>query len=46
MAVENMESIKTVPLVPTINFYISIAVKKEHYMTTEEEEIMRIMISS
>ncbi|MCB2292366.1 LysR family transcriptional regulator [Clostridium algoriphilum] len=46
MAVENMESIKTVPLVPAINFYISIATKKEHYMTTKEEEIMKIILSS
>jgi DNA-binding transcriptional LysR family regulator len=44
MAVENMESIKTIPLVPTINFYISFAVKREHYMTVVEEKIMEIML--
>ncbi|MBW9152436.1 LysR family transcriptional regulator [Clostridium estertheticum] len=44
MAVENMASIKTVSLVPAINFYISIAVKKEHYMTSIEKEIMGILL--
>lgn len=44
MAVENMLSIKTIHLVPDINFCISIAVKKEHYMTEEEEKIMEIML--
>lgn len=44
MAVENMPSIKIIPLVPSINFCISIAVKKEHYMTEVEEKIMKIMI--
>lgn len=44
MAVKNMASIKTVHLVPAISFYISIAVKKEHYMTSKEEKIMEIML--
>ena len=44
MAVKNMISIKAIPLVPSIHFYISIAVKKEHYMTSVEERIMEIMV--
>ncbi len=44
MAVENMASVKTIHLVPSINFCISIAVKKEHYMTASEEKIMEIML--
>ena len=45
MAVKNMISIKTISLVPAINFYISIAVKKEHYMTSKEKKIMEIMLT-
>ncbi|MBU3181376.1 LysR family transcriptional regulator [Clostridium psychrophilum] len=38
MAVKNMLSIKTISLVPAINFYISIAVRKEQYMTSKEKK--------
>ncbi len=44
MAVKNMSSIKAIPIVPAINFCISVAVKKEHYMTALEKKIMEIMI--
>ncbi|MGL5614656.1 MAG: LysR family transcriptional regulator [Sarcina sp.] len=43
MSVEDMEDIKTVELDDEVNFYISIAVKKGHYLTEEEHFIMEII---
>lgn len=40
MAVEEMAGIETVPLKKPIDFYISIAAKKEHYLTEIEKEII------
>lgn len=45
MAVQNMNSIKTLPLTKPISFYISLALKKGHYMTLREEKIKEIILS-
>ncbi|MGL4740033.1 MAG: LysR family transcriptional regulator [Sarcina sp.] len=43
MSVEDMDGIKIVELDDEINFYISIAVKKGHYLTKEENFIIDII---
>ncbi|WP_234122867.1 LysR family transcriptional regulator [Clostridium hydrogenum] len=45
MAVKNMPTIKTVPLAEPINFYISLAIKKEHYMTPIEQKIKKVLLN-
>lgn len=45
MAVRSMKSIKTIPLTESINFYISLASKKGHFMTPTEKKIRDIMLS-
>lgn len=45
MAVKNIESIKKVPLKESILFYISLAIKKNHYMTSDEYKIKDVLLS-
>lgn len=40
MAVKQMPNLKIVPLIPNIEFIISVAFKKEHYLSTKEKEIV------
>ncbi|KHD36326.1 LysR family transcriptional regulator [Clostridium acetobutylicum] len=43
MAVKNMDTIKAIPLLEPILFYISIVIKKDHYMTLHEKKIKSIL---
>lgn len=45
MAVKNMDSIVTIPLKNAIKFYISFAIKKDHYMTEDENVIKDVLFS-
>lgn len=45
MAVKNIDSIKKVPLKEPILFYISLAIKKNHYMTSDENKIKEVLLS-
>lgn len=45
MAVNNMKAIKTIPLLKPIKFYISFALKKDHYLTFNEEKIKEIILN-
>lgn len=44
MAVKNFDSIKRVPLNEPILFYISLVVKKNHYMTLDENKIKNVLL--
>lgn len=44
MAVEKMQDISTIELENKIYFYISIATKKEHYLTKIEKDIIKIIV--
>lgn len=44
MAVKNMTSIKTIPLTKPITFYISLAIKKDHYMSPVEQKIKEVLL--
>ncbi|URZ16475.1 LysR family transcriptional regulator [Clostridium felsineum] len=43
MAVKNMDTIKAIPLSTEILFYISIVIKKNHYMTLQEKNIKAVL---
>lgn len=45
MAVKNMDNIKMIPLKQPILFYISLAIKKNHYMTSDENKIRDVLLS-
>lgn len=45
MAVKNMPGIKTIPLKKCVPFYISLALKKDHYITKKEKEIRDLIIN-
>lgn len=44
MAVKNFDSIKRVPLSEPILFYISLVLKKNHYMTSDENKIKNVLL--
>lgn len=44
MAVKNFDSIKRVPLSEPILFYISLVIKKNHYMTLDENKIKDVLL--
>jgi len=44
MAVKNVDSIKKVPLSEPILFYISLVIKKNHYMTLDENKIEDVLL--
>lgn len=44
MAVKKMPGIKVIPLKEPVPFYISLALKKDHYMTKKEKEIRDLII--
>lgn len=44
MAVKNFDSIKKVPLNEPILFYISLVIKKNHYMTLDENKIKNVLL--
>lgn len=46
MAVERMPGIKTIDLEEEMEFYISIVVKKNHYITIKEKEIIDTIINN
>ncbi|MFL0248983.1 LysR family transcriptional regulator [Clostridium neuense] len=46
MAVKNLDSIKRVPLKESILFYISLVLKKNHYMTSDETKIKNILLQT
>lgn len=46
MAVNNIKTIKTVPLLKPIKFYISFALKKDRYLTSNEEKIKEIILNN
>lgn len=46
MAVNNIKTIKTVPILKPIKFYISFASKKDRYLTLNEEKIKEIILNN
>lgn len=46
MAVNDVTSINKVPLSQPIKFYISFAVKREHYLTANEEKIKNVILNN
>lgn len=44
MAVKNFDTIKRVPLNEPILFYISLVIKKNHYMTLDENKIKNVLL--
>lgn len=45
MAVKNVDSLKKLPLKNPILFYISLVIKRNHYMTLDENKITNVLIS-